>query len=110
MHGIIKGLGKAALQFAAQRFNLRRQAGLGLAFGPHQLGAKFGQARGLAFFPHHQLIAQLFFPALEFAPDVAVRQPERRAPAEMEPLRADGLQQINQGLRTSAGLLSRERV
>ena len=71
---VVKRHRKGALQVGAQRFNLRCQAGLGLGLGPHQLVGKFGQARGLAFFPDDEFMAQHIFPALELAPDVAVRQ------------------------------------
>ena len=74
---VIKRHGEGTFQISAQGLNLRRQPGLRLALGPHQLGAKFGQACRLAFFPHHQLIAELVFPALELTPDVTVRQTQR---------------------------------
>ena len=40
-------------------------------------GTKFSQTRRLAFFPHHKFIAQLFFPTLEFTPNMAIRQTQR---------------------------------
>jgi hypothetical protein len=81
VRAVVKGDRKSALDICAQGFDLWRQPCLGLALGPQEFGAKFGQARGLALVPTHQAVAQLQFPALEFAPGVAVRQAElpRRA-------------------------------
>ncbi len=99
LDAVVEGLGVTALQFSAQGFDLRRQAGLRLAFGPHQLVAKVGQARVLALFPDQQFVAQLVLPALEFAPDVAVAQAQSAACAAGDgPLAADGLQQVDQGV------------
>ena len=74
MHVGVEGRGKGALQVGAQGLNLRGQSRLGLALGPHELAAKLGQARRLAFLPDDQFIAKLLFPALEGAPDMAIGQ------------------------------------
>ena len=59
-----------------QRLDLRRQPGLRLALGPQQLVAELGELRRAALLAAHQRMAQRLLPALEFAPDVAVRQAE----------------------------------
>ena len=43
-------------------------------------------------------MAQFVFPALEFAPDMAVGQTQRPGPGRNRALRADGLQQVDQGV------------
>ena len=71
---VVKGDREGAFEFAAQRFDLRRQPRLRLAFGPQQLGAERRQPRGLALDPDHQCLAQLGFPPLQLAPHVPVGQ------------------------------------
>ena len=93
---VVKGDGKAALQLCTQCLDLGCQPSLGLAFGPHQFGAKFGQLGRLALLPHHQLIAELLLPALELAPDMPVGQAQRPSAAGDGALRRYGLQQINE--------------
>ena len=66
--------GYTALQLGSQGLNLRGQPGLRLAFSPHQLAGKFGQAGALALFPDQQFMTKFHFPALEFTPDMAVAE------------------------------------
>ncbi len=72
----VEGDREGLLQLAAQRLDLRRQPRLRAPLGPQQLLAEGRQQRRLAFHPDHQRLAELAFPALELAPDVAVRQLE----------------------------------
>ena len=96
MGGRVERHCEGAFQVGAQGVDLGAQAGLRLAFGPHQLGAKFRQPRRLAFFPDDQLVAQFVLPALEFAPHVAVGQPQRAGRRRDRALRVHGLQQVDQ--------------
>ena len=96
MGGRVEGHREGALQVGAQGFDLRAQARLCLALGPHQLGAKLRQPRRLAFFPDDQLVAEFILPALELAPDVAVGQAERARRRRDRALRVHGLQQVDQ--------------
>ena len=73
----VEGHGECAFQVGVQRGNLRRQARLGLAFGPQQLAAELAELCRLALAPDDQFAAQLVFPALEGTPDMAVRQVQR---------------------------------
>jgi len=92
----VEGHGKCALQIGVQRGNLGRQARLGLAFGPQQLAAELAELRRLALAPDDQLAAQLVFPALEGAPDMAVRQVQRARGAGDGATLGHGLQQLGQ--------------
>ena len=74
---VVKGHREGAFQVGVQRLDLRGQPRLGLALGPEQLLAELRQARALAFLPDDEVAAQLRLPALELAPHVAVRQPQR---------------------------------
>jgi len=68
---------------------------LGLALGPHELAAKFGEFGRLAFFPNDELVPEHIFPALEFSPDVAVGQLEITRGRRDGALLVDGLQQVH---------------
>ena len=94
--GGVEGDGKGAFEFGLQGRDLRRQPCLGLAFGPEQLGGKRRQARRLALVPEHQRLAQLAFPALEFAPDVAVGQSQGARRSGDRALGVHRLQQVEQ--------------
>ena len=94
----VKSDGECAFQVGTQGFELRRQARLRLAFGPHEFVTKLGQAGRLAFFPHDQFVAQHIFPALELAPHMAVRQTEFTCSGGDRAMLRHRLQQIHQGM------------
>ncbi|OQC02819.1 MAG: hypothetical protein BWX79_02750 [Alphaproteobacteria bacterium ADurb.Bin100] len=96
VRGRVEGHRKGPLQIGAQRLDLRAQAGLRLALGPHELGPEVRQAGRLAFFPKDEFAAQLVFPAFELAPDVAIRQAQRARRRRNGAVRVHGLQQVDQ--------------
>ena len=101
---------KGALEVGAQGFDLWRESGLGLTFGPHQLVAKFGELGRLAFFPNDQLVAQHHFPALEFAPHMAVRQVQMLRCARNRAVLRHGLQQVHQRMAQQRPICHRRFV
>jgi hypothetical protein len=107
----VEGHRKGTLQVGAQGFDLGRQPDLGLAFGPHQLGAELGQLRRLALLPGHQFVAEFVLPALEFTPHMAVGQAQlTRCRPRSIPALATACSRSISGLRTRAGCCRGERV
>ena len=98
MGAVVKGHRQGALDVAAQGFDLRRQPGLGLPFGPQQLLAELGELGALAFFPDDEFAAQRLFGFLERAPDMAVRQTHMARRPRNRAVLAHRVQQVQQGV------------
>ena len=94
----IKGDGEGAFDVGAQPFDLGQESRLRLAFGPQQLGAEFGEARGLTAFPHDEFVLERALPAFELAPDVPVRQSELAGGSRNRTVVLNSVEQVDEGV------------
>jgi len=94
--GVVEGDRERVFELAAQRCELRREPCLRLPLGPEQLGAERRQRGALALAPDEQLPAELAFPALELALDVAVRAADVARRGRDRALRLDRVEHLDQ--------------
>ena len=99
----VKGHRKGFLELGLQGADLGGQSGLCLSLGPQQLVGKFRQSGSLAFFPQDQRLAECLFPALEFAPDMAIGQLQNSGRTRNGAGLAHSLQRVHQGVAQRAG-------
>jgi len=77
-HAVVLSQREDAAQFGTQRLDVGRQARARQALGPDQPFGERRQPRVPTLGPHHQRVAEHGFPLLQGAPDMAMRQRQRR--------------------------------
>jgi hypothetical protein len=96
MLAAVQRLRQHMLQFGTQSLDVRRQPGAGAPFGPQQAVSEGREPRRLALRPGDERLAHHVFPALERAPDVAVRRAHRLGRMLDRAVFVHGRQQVEQ--------------